>query len=769
MWVLLATAIPCFFSKPKAKRLPLLYLGVFGLGSLVGARYNLTEVVDKSSYDGVRVFSALVRSGPFHGERQSYVDVQLVSTSTGFQGNMIASYGEGVQLKVQRTPDESVQDWPCGRPGDVIRVIGKLKPRKKALADEPRRGQWNSENRGLSYFATLNSRDLCMVTYPKAETGGHVILQDFRAQLATDLYMNSRSDTYSFLLALLIGEKRLMSQSTKDLLQKAGLSHLVAVSGLHFGITVGSLHILFLVLFRVLALYFRGFRIHRWAALSTIPCVFAFVVLTGGNPSCVRAGIMFLFFLSSQILNRQTQLLSVLTLSMVVILAYDLQGLFDVSVQLSFAAVFGIVNYTNQRRARASRPSFGRFRTLLDGVMGVTVAASLFTMPLVLYHFHWLSLSGFALNLVATPLMSLMILPALLLGVLSEVMNLSLSGLFVACSELGIDLLLALAHSFRAMDWLGFYVTPPSTMTIVLAWLTLSFIFHLRKPYLWFAHYFRPVCIGSFVFVLATMAPFTGKSELCVHFIPVGQGDAVFLEFPNGQSMLIDSGPSFAHYSAAKSIIGPYIRRRGYTYIDAVVITHSDNDHAGGIADILREFEVGQVYWNLQTVNGRAERRQELKRSVSLVKGDKMNFGKVELQVLHPDCLGACLTSVSENQRSAVIRLDYGATSMLFTGDIGAESEQKLLQHSTELLDVDVLKVPHHGSRSSSTLRFLQAVSPEFSIIMVGAKNRFGHPHAEVYRNLQTFSSRQVLRTDTNGLVQLVSDGLAHRVQVENP
>ncbi|MEE2903974.1 MAG: DNA internalization-related competence protein ComEC/Rec2 [Myxococcota bacterium] len=769
LWTVLATCLGCFLGEPKVRRLPLLYVGIFGLGSLVGTRFNVIEDADKNAYDGTRIFSALVRSGPFHGEKASYLDVQLVGTSTGFQASMTASYGEFVQLKVQRTLDERTPDWGCGRPGDVIRVMGKLTPRKKGLADEPRKEQWNASNRVFSYFSELKSPDLCMVTYPKAETGWYVLLQEFRTQLATKLYMNRRPDTYSFMLALLIGEKRLMSQSTKDLLQKAGLSHLVAVSGLHFGIAIGSLQFVFLVLCRVLSLHFRGLRVHRWASLTTIPCVFAFIVLTGGNPSCVRAGIMFLLFLSSQLLNRQNQLLSMLTVSVVLILTYDLQGLFDVSVQLSFAALFGIVNYTSHLKIRALRPDFGRFRIFLDGLVGVTVATGLFTMPLVLYHFHWLSLSGFVLNLVATPLMSLVILPALLVGVLFEVMGLSLSELLLGWSESGIELLLTLADSFKTIDWLGFYVAPPSRMSLILVWLSLSFLFHQRKPLLWLAQHFRFVVIFSSVLALATMAPFTDKKELLIHFIPVGQGDTVFLEFPNGQTMLIDTGPSISDYSAAKSVIGPYIRRRGYTQIDAVVITHSDNDHAGGIADVLREFEVGTVYWNFETSSVSGKVQRQLTRTVNLRLGDKLSFGTVKLQVLHPECLGSCLSSISENQRSVVIRLDYGATSALFTGDIGAETEQKLLQHSKELLDVDVLKVPHHGSRSSSTLPFLQAVSPDFSIVMVGAKNRFGHPHAEVYRNLQAFSSRQVLRTDTNGLIRLVSDGLAHRVEVENP
>ena len=762
--LLMSVCIAGFFIRPEAGRILLVYVAVFLLGILTSAVLaENTPSENLAPYKKVRVYSALVQAGPFFDGETAYLDLKLVGTSTRFDGVMTEASGEYVQLRVHHKSRNPGYEATCGQPGDIIRVFGALKPRKTRKAYAPKTENWNSQSRRIQYFSELKRSDLCTTTFGQADRSWWNSIQKFRSSLSSDLFRICEGESCPLLLALLVGEKRLMPFAMKELLQKAGLSHLIAVSGLHFGITIGAVQWLLVLLLRLVSIRFRSVRVHRWTSLSCIPFLLIYVVLTGGNPSCVRAACMFLVFLFAKALSRTTQLLPMFAVSLIGILAYDLRGLFDLSAGLSFAAVFGIYNYLQRENAMGTQMQIGTIRKALRNLGGVTVAATVFTLPLVLYSFHWFSIGGLALNVIATPLMSLVILPSLLVGIATDVLSGPISQCCLTVAESGVACMLWLSRSFMKLDWMGFYVTPPRVSTMLMWWLVLTGIYHIRDPIRYLRRFYKSVVFVGFVLAIWMVNSGDETRELRIHFLPVGQGDSVFIEFPSGESMLIDTGPSFANYSAAKSVIGPYIRRRGYTRIDAFVVTHSDNDHAGGVQNILDEFDVGRVFWNTK------KQPSSSLRVSSITSKDKLSFGRAKFQVLHPACFDECLKGLSENNKSTVIRLDYGKTSFLFTGDIEAEVERTLIEHSSHLLDVDVLKVPHHGSKSSSTKDFLEAVTPDVSVVLVGESNRFNHPHREVLRRLQNETDRAVLRTDLNGLIQIVSNGQEYHVVAEFP
>jgi competence protein ComEC len=248
-------------------------------------------------------------------------------------------------------------------------------------------------------------------------------------------------------------------------------------------------------------------------------------------------------------------------------------------------------------------------------------------------------------------------------------------------------------------------------------------------------------------------------TDLRVIFFDVGQGDAALIRTPSHHNILIDAGPDTGVLSKLGQALPFYDRR-----IDLAVLTHCHADHEGGLAAILERYDVGQVIWSgvgddspgcvaWQDVSAR---KNIPVRVVSL--GMDYSFGDTTLDILYPTSYGSVAGSKDLNQTSIVSRLVYGNASFLFTGDSPVEVEEALLRQQGVTLKSDVLKVGHHGSRYSSSVEFLQAVSPRDAVISVGTGNSYGHPHLSTLKRLESLGVR-IFRTDAAGDVSCRSDG----------
>lgn len=247
------------------------------------------------------------------------------------------------------------------------------------------------------------------------------------------------------------------------------------------------------------------------------------------------------------------------------------------------------------------------------------------------------------------------------------------------------------------------------------------------------------------------------SSVMTVTFVDVGQGDCEFIEFPNGECMLIDSGEKY--YSDE---IEEKISQAGYSKIDYLVATHPHTDHMGGMSSIIEDFDIGEIYMPYATSNTKAF--EDMLTAID-GKGLTINTAKAGTEITFTDDItGEFLAPVSDsyqdtNDYSAVLKLTYNDVSFLFTGDAGEDSEAEMLENSYSSLDADVLKVGHHGSKYSTCDEFLDAVSPEYAVIECGEDNRYGHPHSELTDRLD---SRGITyyRTDMNGSITFVTDGI---------
>jgi beta-lactamase superfamily II metal-dependent hydrolase len=247
----------------------------------------------------------------------------------------------------------------------------------------------------------------------------------------------------------------------------------------------------------------------------------------------------------------------------------------------------------------------------------------------------------------------------------------------------------------------------------------------------------------------------TVSGKLSVHFINVGQGDSVLLQLPDNQTMLVDAGPN----EAGPAVVS-YIQKQGIKKIDYLVATHPHEDHIGGMDLVINSFDIGRVYMPRVTANTKSF--EDVLRAVQ-AKGLKITPARAGVVVLDQGGLkinfvAPCGSGYDNlNNWSAVIRVQFGDTSFLLTGDAQSESEQEMLASGANL-KADVLKVGHHGSHSSTTPAFLKAVSPKNAVISVGAGNDYGHPHQETLAKLAS-AGVKVYRTDRDGTVVFVSDG----------
>ncbi|MFO8074041.1 MAG: DNA internalization-related competence protein ComEC/Rec2 [Polyangia bacterium] len=579
--------------------------------------------------------------------------------------------------------------------------------------------------------------------------------------------------------ALGLGQSAALSGEQREAFRRTGTAHLLAISGLHLGLVVLAVFwLLRLALLRVPPLA-RRLDSARIAAAATIPVAVAFTLLTGARTPTIRACAMAVFMLSGRALAQRGRALESLALAGAALLAADPTSLAEPGFQLSFAAVLAFLLVLRPgagEKKLATLPGGddaekGKLRSGLRSAAGwfarllrSTLAASAATVPLVLLHFDRASVVGVPANLLAVPAVSLLVLPAVLVTELVAVFSPAAAS--IAARAVG-PLLASLENSLRSLAELPCVISDPSPLVVagVFALAVAVLLLLAGKP--------RTAAIPGAAFALlvsaaiALDAPKIPRDRLAVDFLDVGQGDSSLVTFPCGEHWLIDCGGTAGRDPGA-DVVAPVLERLGVERLETVVLTHPDPDHVAGLPAIARGFEVGRIWDNGQGADEGAhpayaelldiaEQESIRVRRTREICGEH-RVGEATLEVLHPchDRVGYDPT-LEFNDNSIAMRIDYGRTSFLLTGDLSAAGERILLENDARLR-ADVLKLGHHGSRSSSTPELLEAVSPAVAVASCGPWNRHGMPHRRVRLALaeRTIS---LFRTDRQGAIRATSDG----------
>jgi len=548
---------------------------------------------------------------------------------------------------------------------------------------------------------------------------------------------------------LLLGEKTGLPPEASEAFRRAGVYHILAVSGFNVALLASSV---FFVL-STLGVPRRVTAVVAGAALV------GFALVVGGQASVLRATVMGLLLLGALLLDRESQLMNALALAVLLLLAWRPGDLGEPGFQLSFAATAGIIHLAPPLTAWLIGK---RWPGWLATPMAVSLGAQAAVTPVMLVHFNQLSLIGIVANLVVVPMAAV--------GTTLGMLALLTAAVSAWAADVLFQALWPLLLALRAAVWVAARVPgamvhlPAPSWAAIAAWCVALALL----PYLGSRRWIRATVMVSLALVLGLsiwpwVAPDNGR--LRVTFLDVGQGDAILVELPEGQRLLVDGGPGGnQRLDVGERVLAPFLWNRPTQRLDVVALTHPDSDHSGGLRAVLTRFGVREFWENGRWITGTEETLRAVERSGAcrrtLVAGQRLWLGSALLTVLNPDGSRPLDDPPPEgqNEESLVLRLDWRGFSLLLTGDLGGPGEERLLADHAPVRAL-ALKVGHHGSRYSSTGAFLDAVEPAVAIISVGARNSFGHPTPEVLGRLEAAGAR-IYRTDRDGAVILETDGI---------
>lgn len=593
---------------------------------------------------------------------------------------------------------------------------------------------------------------------------GVLLLRDARLQLVRgpgplDRWRNTTAAKLETLFgpdapmarALLIADTRGLAAEIRERYADAGLVHILSISGLHVAIVGGAL-----------LLFFQALRLSPTAAGCAALAVTALYVLAiGAPPPAVRSATLFAATTFTQLLQRPVSPWGAFALGALVPLV-EPRTVLDLGWQLSVAGYAAIIVSGRMARRRFPERWRGWRRTLARELLTGTLTTAA-TAPLVTWHFGRLSLVSPLSNLVAGPVVTLM-QPTLFLSMLTPV---TAGAEFTADAARPLlrtlDLIAATAASLPGAS----IVVAPTRVAAILAAAAVAAVLVAG----WVRHWRPPlvVAIAAFASIawLPAGIPVRGAG-LELHLLDVGQGDAIALRSPRGRWVIIDAGRQWSAGDAGRATIIPYLRRRGGE-LAMLVLTHPHADHIGGAASVLRALRPRELR-DAAFVERSATYRSVLREAAELGTrwqrvrpGEVVDLDGVSIEFLAPD--SAWTTQLGDpNEASTVVRVRYGSVRMLLMGDAEHGEESWLLEHARGALRADVLKVGHHGSRTSSTQPFLDAVAPRVALVSVGAANLYGHPNPEVMQRLSDLGAT-VLRTDQLGTIVLHTDGTTLSVE----
>lgn len=597
------------------------------------------------------------------------------------------------------------------------------------------------------------------------------LVDSLAARIGTFIDSSAPPAEGGILRALLIGDMGYVSRATRDAYSRTGVNHILSISGFHVGVIA-------LLMFQILMWAARRsefllihLNLRRFILCLTLPLLTFYLFLSGAAPATTRSVIMIAFFILALVLEREVDPINSLMLAAAFILALSPPALFDISFQLSFLALWGIVVLTPLFMAPFRQVKEGIPRKLLLFFMASAAATAATAFP-VAYYFHRVSATGLISNFFIVPLMGY---GAVVLG-------------FSAIPLIGVAPLIARLLIFAA----AFLVKISNSIIMMLAKIPLLPVFNPSRLDLLLFYLFlsaltfvgsgrgRLACCGILAILCCgslAMPPEEVGGKLVITMFSIGQGESTLITFPDGKRMLVDGGGSAREGGAdvGRRLLAPALWRLGVRKIDWMVLTHPHPDHMQGLKYVAANFEVGEFWEGVRETGSKDY--DELRRILSErgipvrmidASSPAVALGGIRIEPLSPP-VGAGSAAQHEdsdlNDESLVFRLVYGEFSMLFTGDIGVATEEQLALRP-ERLKCTVLKVPHHGSRYSSSASFLDAAAPELALISAGYRNSFHLPAEDTLDHLRQ-RRITVYRTDLDGTIRILCDGKGENVTVE--
>lgn len=700
-YIFLGLSVTCivsyFFRFNKIK----LFLMIFSLGFLVSffseKESNLKQFFDQEvSFTG-EILNSTARSD---GEGFKH-EVRLKNIENIEKSEKILLFTNHKQFKI----------------GDIVSVNGKLQEIRSN--GNPRLFNYKRFNLKKNIYSNIYSDDVKKI-------GENKNLKGAFHNFVENVFDTSLSSENSDIM------KRIFLANNYDTafennVREIGLSHILAVSGLHIGI-------IYLILSKILIILPIK-RIFREIIILFFIFLYSYSI---GNPASVlRAEIFLLISIFSSLYGKVKDRLNDLLLTIFVILLINPYMIFDVGLYLSAFSVFGIIKIL---------PEFSKQR---DGFvlksLKLTFSVMLMILPIILYTFGKFSIIIFFSNLVLTPIFVICIVISFFI---------LLFGLFSlkVCVFLGLlvnNLLNLIRLNVDFLKDININITFYEYNILLLIFTYFLLLAYFKKRNL---KYFTFDSFKFFIVSAMILFAFTNifniyKNEVNINFIDIGQGDACLIRGKQNNILIDTGGITFGKGDNGKSVLIPYLQKSGVKRLDFVFISHLDADHCKNLGSLSKEVEIKNLFFRKDGYRDFVKKYGEVKAEniYNIENNLKLNLEDVDLEVLKAK------DSTEENERSIIVRVIANGKKILFTGDIGAFTENQLIKND---IDCDYLKVAHHGSKNSSSSEFLSASSPKTSIISCGYKNRYNHPHKDALDRIKSVGS-DVYRTDLQGNIML--------------
>lgn len=674
----------------------------------------------------------IVISNPEKGEYSSKYTIQVISINNNKQY-------KNIRLLVrEKKKDTSVQY------GDFIKINnGKIK-----LPSDRRNYKGFSYKKALrskKIYAELDIENGNIVAKHLNNKGIGYRLNKFKKCLENRINKILPKKSAQIYAAILLGDKNEIDESILNQFSAASLSHVLALSGMHINYIVVIVSYMFM---------FCGKRKQKYI---TIVFIIFYSNLTGNTFSVMRAGIMVCYYMIAKLLHRKPDVMKGLSISCLIILLNNPYAIESMSFLLSFLATLSILLFQKKIQNYIFPNAKNKIMLFFKSSISLSISANILITPVLIVCYHKLSMIFIVSNIfisVLLPLIMPISIVCLILPFLSSVLNF----LYVVFLK-GIELLSNL-HFFNIT------VKRPLDVSIIFYYVTIFIEVikdkGIRKELL---KKIRKIITFLYTVILIIyLMNHTFNQDLSIHFIDVGQGDSTVITTPGNKNIIIDGGGSEEGSYIGDNVVVPYLLNRRIKCIDYMIISHFDSDHVGGLLSVLEQLKVKNVIISKQYKDSENYKRFKdiVKKKKIIVRvvenGDKLSIEQdLTFYFLWPDSTSVISDNILNNN-SLVCKMEYKGFSMFFTGDIEEIAEKEFLEkHKGNSVKSTVLKVGHHGSKTSSTEEFIKAINPKIALIGVGENNKFGHPNDEVIQRLNKLNI-QIYRTDYMGEITMQID-----------
>lgn len=620
------------------------------------------------------------------------------------------------------------QDIPSMKYGDSLYIEGEFKQ-----PEEARNYKGYNYKQYLKTKKIIGTVELEKAKILKSSNGSFIhniqkYIKDTRNGTLTD-------EEGNLLLAILLGDKDKLSEDIQESFKTSNLSHMLAVSGAHVSYII-------LGLTYVLQNSIIGKKNGK------IVCIFfllVFMAITNFTPSVTRACIMAVLTLFSGIIYRKSDVYTNISVAALITLIFNPYSLLDLGFQLSYGGTIGIIIFIKRIQEKKSNSKVINY---IKQMALVSIYANIIIIPIMMYHFNTVSFTFIISNIMASPILGIIVITGFLFIIASITVK-PLTRLIAIFIKPILSILIKISQICSKLPFSNILVVTPYMFNVISYYAIILYCIKSKKN-----NKCKIIICLLIVLILINFIIYIFPQKLRIFFIDVGQGDSTLIITPDKKTVLIDGGGSDS-FDVGEKVLLPYLLDRRILKIDYVLISHFDTDHCGGILTIMEKVKVKNIIISEQAEHSENyERSKKLMihkkiRLIEVKKGDKIKIGRYsEFKILFPT--SRLLSENPLNNNSIVAQFNYNNFKMLFTGDIEKLAEQQILKTEKAEIRADILKVAHHGSKTSSIPEFIKAVRPRIALIGVGKNNTFGHPNQQTIKNLENIKCR-IYRTDLQG------------------